>query len=223
MNIDSLTFDLSDCSLREQSENHRGWMNSGGVAHKLQFQLGPPEWQFDLTDPDAAIEFYRQQCAANSGVMLSMAVITAAGVEALRGLFKYRAPVPGSLAMYYVGILWLPFQACRYQINVESMETGTTGTREAAVMLIEGDKWPKPPADTPPIVLKSAEELFERLGSSPVRQLPSDEERYDHSFPTHPLSKVRARLAEVTATLKLNAAKGSLKPFRIPRGWRLWS
>jgi hypothetical protein len=220
--IESLTFDLTDCSLREQSESHRGWMNSAGVAHSLRFNPGPPDWPFDLTSPDAAAEFYRKQCAHNGGVMLAMEVTTAAGVEALRGLFKYRAPVPRSLAMYYVGILWVPFRECNFQVNVEAMEAGTTGTREAAVMLIEGDRWPKPPADTPPVVLKSAEELFARLGSAPVRQLPSDDERHDASFPRHPLSQVRARLAEVVATARLDPGAGPLTPFRVRKGWRFW-
>jgi hypothetical protein len=215
VDIESLTFDLTECSLREESESHRGWMNSAGVVLLLRFHSGPPHWEFDLTEPDVAAEFYRKQCADNGGVMLSMEVTTVAGVEALRGLFKYRAPVPGSLSMYYVGILWLPFEECRFQVNIEAMESGPTGFREAAVMMIEGDRWPKPPEDTPPIVLKSAEELFEKLGSSPVRQIPSDDEQYDHSFPDHPLTQVRARLAEVVATAQWKANTGQLTPFRV--------
>lgn len=220
--IDSLTFDLTDCSLEEQSENHRGWMNSADVAHKLRFDRGPPDWPFDLTNPDEAAAFYRKQCADNGGTMLAMEVTTAAGAEWLCGLFKYRAPFPGSLAMYYVGILWLPFQECQFQVNVEAMEAGTTGAREAAVMLIEGDQWPTPPPDTPPVVLNSAEELFEQLRTAPIRQLPSDDERYDSSFPDHPLSQVRARLAQVLASARLDLDAGRLTPFRVRRGRWFW-
>ena len=217
VNIESLTFDLTDCSLREQSERHRAWINSDGVAHTLRFYPGPPDWAFDLTDLNAATDFYRQQAAENGGVLLSMDLARVHGAEALRGLFKYRAPVPGSLAMYYVGILWLPFQQCAFQINVEAMEAGTTGAREAAVMVIEGDAWPKP-EDEPPIEVKSARELFARLGSAPVRKLPSEDERYDASFPDHPLSRVRARLSEVTATLRLDPSARALPPYRAAGG-----
>jgi hypothetical protein len=105
LSIDSLAFDLSDCSLKEQSENHRLWMNSRGVGHKLQFDLGPPDWPFDLTDSIAAREFYRQQCIDFGGAMLEMEVATVAGAEALEGLLKYRAPIADSLAMYYAGIV----------------------------------------------------------------------------------------------------------------------
>ena len=121
--INSITFDLADCSLRQQSANHRGWMNSAGVAHMLRFYPGPPDWPFDLNDLNAATEYYWQQCANNGGVMLAMEITTVAGAEALRGLFKYRAPLPGSLAMYYLGILWLPFHDCNFQINIEAMES----------------------------------------------------------------------------------------------------
>jgi hypothetical protein len=106
VSVNSVTFDLSDCILREQSEAELAWMNSACVAHRLCLHAGPPRWQFDFTTPSAAAEFYRQQAAENGGAMLSLDPVTAAGVEGLRGLFKYRAPVPGSLAMYYVGIEW---------------------------------------------------------------------------------------------------------------------
>jgi hypothetical protein len=217
VSVDSLTFDLTDCSLQEHDDNRRGWMNSASVAHLLRFQPGPPDWPFDLLDPEGAANFYRAQCADNSGAMLSMDTATLDGCEALHGLFKYRAPAAQSLAMYYVGILWIPFRRGRFQVNVEAMEIGETGMREAAVALLEGDAWPKPPADMPPIRVKSAEEMFARMRSSPVRQLPSDDEKYDPSFPDHPLSKVRARLSGVMATLKLDASARAMKPFRIRR------
>ena len=102
--IESLTFDLTDCTLREQSEGHRGWMNSAHVAHKLRYQQGPLDWPFDLTKPEAAAEFYRKQCGLRRGDAGDRGH-DCRRAEALRGLFKYRAPVPGSLAMYYVGIL----------------------------------------------------------------------------------------------------------------------
>ena len=200
-NIDSLTFDLTDCSLGEQSESHRRWMNSAGLAYLLRFNRGRLDWPFDLTKLDAATDYFTRQCGGNGGVMLSMHVSTVAGSEALCGLFKYRAPIPGSRAMYYVGIIWLPFQQCRFQVNVEAIEMGSTGTREAAVMLIDGDKWPKMAADMP------------------VRQLPSDDERYDQEFPGHPLSQVRARLAKVMETARLDVSGATLTPFRVRRGW----
>jgi hypothetical protein len=147
--------------------------------------------------------------------MLSLEGTMTAGAEALRGLFKYRAP--NGIAMYYVGILWLPFQECRFQINVEAIETGLTGAREVFVYITEPELRPNPPSDTPAVSLNSAEKP---LGSLPVSTGPSDNERYDEVFPKHPLSKVRRRMREVMATLELDAS--ALTPFRIRRGWRFW-
>ena len=216
--VGSLTFDLTDCVLREQSETHRGWMNPAGVGHVLRFHRGAPDWPFDLTDPAGAAAYFRRASAANGGVLLEMEVVAAAGTEALRGLFKYRSPVPDSLGMYYVGIVWLPFRDCVFQVNVEAMEAGTTGFREAAVMVLLGDEWPKPPQEQIPLI-ETEEQLQALYRSAPARQLPSDDAKYDPSFPDHPLSLVRARLAQVIATLRLESAGRALKPFRLRRGW----
>ncbi len=184
VSVDSLTFDLTGCLLREWSESHRGWMNPDHVAHMLRFNHGPINWPFDLTDPAAAMEFYRNQCANNGGVMLAIEVVTAAGAEGLSGLFKYRSPVSGGHGMCYVGILWLPFEDCRFQVNVEAFEMGTTGVREAAVMVIEREKWPMESQAEIPII-NSEEELQALYRKARVRQLPSDDPKYDALFPQH--------------------------------------
>lgn len=134
-------------------------------------------------------------------------------------MFKYRSPVPGSLGMAYVGILWVPFRDCRFQVNVEAVEQGTTGMREAAVMVVEGDNWPmEPQAEIP--VIDSQEELdalYAKARERPLRRLPSDEPKYDVSFPQHPLALVRAGLARVIDTAQLGAAARGLLPHRVGR------
>ena len=47
-------------------------------------------------------------------------------------------------------------------------------------------------------------------------------ERYDQSFPDHPLSQVRRRMADVVKTMKLDASGGPYQPFRIRKGWKFW-
>ncbi len=212
--IDSLTFDLTDCSLREQSETHRGWVNSHCIGHVLRFAHGRIKWPFDLTNPSAAHDFYARQCDDNGGVMLAMEAVAVTGAEALSGLFKYRSPLPNNLGMFYVGILWLPFDQCSFQINVEAFEQGITGTREAAVMLIARDEWPELDQKDMPVIHNRGE-LQELYRKARVRRLPSDEPRYDHMFPKHPLSLVRARLAEVIATARLDKDAQCAKPFRV--------
>ena len=217
--VDSLTFDLADSELVQQADSERIWVSPDSVAYRLKFDRGAIYWPFDLTDPVAAREFYRRECGQNAGVMLEMEPVTAAGAEGLSGVFKYRSPVPGSLGMAYVGILWLPFRDCRFQVNVEAVEMGTTGMREAAVMVIEGDKWPMEPQAEIPII-NSQEELdalYAKAWERPLRWLPSDDPKYDASFPQHPLALVRAGLARAIATAQLGPDARGLAPHRVGR------
>lgn len=219
VNVDSLTFDLADCELVQQADTECIWVSAANVAYRLKYDPGAIYWPFDLTDLDAARVFYRQECQENGGVMLEMDSVTAAGVEGLSGVFKYRSPLPGSLGMAYVGILWLPFRDCWFQVNVEAVELGTTGMREAAVMVIEGDMWPMEPQTEIPVI-NSPEELdalYAKSRDKPLRRLPSDDPKYDSSFPEHPLSLVRVGLARVIASARLGADARGLEPHRISR------
>jgi hypothetical protein len=216
-NVGSLTFDLTECAPRKQTDRERTWLNSAGVLHQLQFWPGPEAWwPFDTTDLPAANEFFREQCGEAGGVVLSLDVTTVAGAEALRGVFKYRSPIPDTLGMYYAAILWLPFQECLYQLNVEAVEGGTTGIREVAVKVIVGDAWPMPQQEEIPII-NNEEELQALHRSARVRTLPSDDDQYDRVFPHHPLSLVRSRLAEIIATAKLDRSAQKLRPFRLAK------
>lgn len=213
--IGSLTFDLTDCTQRKWGDDERVWTSAENVVHLLRFWLGPSEWwPFDLTDLPAGREFFEKQSSDAGGALLSLEVTTVAGAEALRGLFKYRSPFPDSAGMYYAGVLWLPFEECLYQLNLEAVETETTGVREAAVMMIMGDAWPRPQQDEIPII-NSPEELEALLASTPASKLPSDDEQYDSTFPGHPLSLVRTRLAEICRTAKFDTNTEELRPFRV--------
>jgi hypothetical protein len=212
--IGSLTFDLGEAALHEEDEYTRIWMTTRHVVVCLRYHPGPPDWPFDLTDAEAAHAFYQHQSADLGGVMLALEPTRAAGVEALRGLFKYGAPIENSRAMYYVGILWVPFQTGNFQVNVEAMESGTTGGREAAVCVLLGDAWPMPEGE--PVRIESLDEL-KALDAAPVRVFPSDDEKYDADFPEHPLSRVRSTLAHVLDTAVLDTAARADRPFRIGR------
>ncbi len=225
--LNSVQFDLGDSTMREESAEHQGWANAAGVYHVLRVTPRRTSWPFDLRDKAAAIAFYSNQCVENGGVMLSMDVVQVGTHEALQGVFKYRAPIPGSLAMMFVGILWIPYQDWIAQINVESLERGTTGMREAAVMMIEGDNWPRPEMDAEPVAVNSADEMFSLMAAQPLRVLLSDAEKYDATFPDHPLSKVRERMEQVKDSLKIVASASELAPFRLTSlrqepWWKRW-
>lgn len=221
LTAESLRFDLADFELREDGVMRRGWINPDGVGQSVQFGSGAIDWPFDLTRLDEAREFYRGQCQANGGAMLAAEVVPIAGFEALGGVFKYRSPEPSSLAMYYVAILWLPFRECWFQVNIEALERGATGVREALVMMLHPESWPE--AQGEPTMLPAGVDFATHARRTPVRPLPSDEPRHDEKFPAHPLSLVRRRLGEVIATAHFEPAVArNLRPFRLGRRpwWR---
>jgi hypothetical protein len=196
----------------ESSENSIFWFTEERDACMLQF-TGRCDWPFDLRDFAAAKLFYENQCQGLDGALVDIYKDTIQGVESLVGIFKYKSPEPQSLAMYYVGIVWMPFEKCTYQINFESVERGTTGAREAAVALV---KQPKPPVtEEKPIMLESADDLFNMVRNKAVEVYPSDNSEFDEMFPDHPLSKVRKNISEFKHSAKMNKKLKKLKSYRV--------
>jgi hypothetical protein len=217
----SVKFDISDCMLREQSEEHLGWSTGNGVYLVLRVPKSRTNCSFDLQDLVAAKSFFSQQSASNGGVLLEMEKVKVASHTALRGLFKYRSPIPQSLGMMYVNILWMSFGDWSAQLNVESLENGETGVREATVFMIEGESRdiPKP---SEPMLVANVEEMFTHMRAQPLRTLPSDSRNYDQSFPDHPLSKVRHRMEQVIATVSISAEAIAPVPQKITKWWKFW-
>lgn len=214
-------FDVSDCTLREQSSEHLAWSTGSGVYIALRIPESPANWSFDLHDIDAARNYFSQQSAANGGALLQMDLVTVCGQTALRGMFKYRSPLPQSMGMMFVSILWLRLGDRTVQINVESVEQGETGAREAAVSVVTGTTQPDGSLDEP-VLADSVEELFALMGTQKLQALPSDDSQYDPMFPDHPLSRVRQRMAQVEATLTLAAKDNDLAaPTKAP-WWKFW-
>lgn len=228
-NIDSIKFDVAKSELLQASPEAKLWMNDeDGIAHLLRFN-NTVEWPFDLTDVAGARRFYGDQCASANGVMLSMDVFEVDKLEVLRGIFKYRSPQPESMGMMFVGIFWIPLTNMTYQINVEALERGTTGIREATVMALDPSKypdptvlqrcpWPQAEPDAEPVQVSSMEEMFQRMREAKLRELPSDDRQFDDLYPSHPLSLVRSRMDAISKTIKIDKPFWeSLKPFRLRR------
>lgn len=207
-----IRFHRDDWRLEEETPQSLLWITPQGDAAKLQLASHASRWPFDLRDETAARAFYAQECDSLSGALIEIAVRSIRGIEALAGVFKYRSPAPGHLGMYYVGIVWLPFESCGFQINFESLERGATGAREAAVALIET---PEPPTQDEPELLTSMDDFFERVRNAKVQTLPSDAPKYDDAFPEHPLSKVRRMMAQFEAEAVFDKRLSTLKPYRV--------
>ena len=197
-------------TIHQQDEDSTFWFTDKHDACRLQF-TGRCSWPFDLSNAEAAKKFYQNQCSELGGALIEIGVENIQGLESLVGVFKYHSPEPGSPAMYYVGIIWIPFEKCTYQINFESLERGTTGAREAAVYLLQDQE---PANDTEPVLIESPEELISLISKKKIEVLPSDSVEYDETFPNHPLSKVRFLLNQFKKEASINSKLSSLKPYR---------
>ncbi|NHZ97569.1 hypothetical protein [Massilia sp. CCM 8734] len=217
----SVKFDVADCTLREQSEDHFGWSNANGVYIVLRVPKNPTNWSFDPHDIDAATRYFSQQSASNGGALLEMDVVSAGGHTALRGLFKYRSPLPDSMGMMFVSILWIRLGNATAQINVESVEQGTTGVREATVCVMTGES-PTSASPSEPVLMDSVEDMFAHMRAQPLQVFPSDNSQYDQMFPDHPLSKVRHRMAQLEATLSIATAEAALAASGQAPWWKFW-
>lgn len=58
---------------------------------------------------------------------------------------------------------------------------------------------------------------YAKARETPLRRLPSDDPKYDASFPQHPLSQVRAGLASMIASARLGAEARNIRPYRVRR------
>ncbi|MBU6454909.1 MAG: hypothetical protein KGS72_24280 [Cyanobacteria bacterium REEB67] len=213
--LKAIQFSKPESRLVIDKDQEIGYLSVENVAYLLT--LGPaPTWDFDLRTLDGAKIFYGNQCAEAKGAMPFLELTTVDKAEALRGIFKYRS-AGNPLAIAYAGIIWVPFMEGCLQINIEAVEQGTTGMREALVMtmMMDDGTFDRQESFAPPIKVNSAEEMFKRMGETPLRVIASDDAKWDEIIPGHPLSLVRKNLNMVTESLKLAPSMHALKPFRV--------
>lgn len=224
--LSGVHFDMGNCENRINDENCLGFIDESNTCIMLRYNH-EIDWDFDLRTPEKAFSFYENQCREAQGVMLDGKVLKLDGVEALSGLFKYRAPY-NPLAMVYVGIFWLPFQEGMIQVNIEGFETGTTGVRPAMISMLCQENGVQEDANdndaaceaqsvdfSPPVQVNSVEEMFERMKASPLRKIFSDAEKWDSTLPDDPLSLVRRRMKLLESSINLSADIKLLTPYRV--------
>ena len=180
----------------ERSERRIVWIDASGVplsADLLNGSLGLPV----PTDKPAVRKYCRKIAKGNGGAIVSVDAVSIAEVPATQLIYK-REKLP---AYAYTGMLFLQLDAFGYVIVIAAEEQGTTGVREAVVTsrLFEEGK----------LTLETYESGWFRDPYDPgykgriLRSL-SDNERYDSSFPDHPLSKIRRSLEHLQRSIRLD-------------------
>jgi len=205
-------FQFKRLAKTQDSPKQIDWQVSPSDTVAVEFKQ-PTDFQRDVLDPDMRLEF-EQFVAQSGGALVDFEVTKIMGVEAVRQVCKFWHPAPKDMRKVYLGTLAFPFAEFCYIVRVQCIETGTTGLQEAAVSLIVSQGKPAPPASEP-IVVKSMEELFDRMKKAPVTRVLSDDEEYDAQFPDHPLTKARRYLKHLAETLVIDPALQKAEPYRI--------
>jgi len=201
-----IRFDTAGWKAAKSSNGAAEWRDVDGDTLRLCHSSVVAPHSFSSSEIDAVREHYRQEAAAAGGGIVSVELCSIQGLPCVEAIKKFeRRP-----AYVYEGVLALELRDAHCVFNVESIERGTTGVREAIVtahLAERGDlslhKVPGAKAGEP--VGWFLDPYLDSYRGPTLHSL-SDDERLDALFPKHPLSKVRRVLVEVAKSLSVDAA-----------------
>ena len=153
----------------------------------MQYFGRAPGIQSSLQSLAALRQEWRNLAAKSGGAIVEVETHTIDGCEALHAILK-KPQQPAGMA--YLGSITVP-RDFSYQVNVAAREQGVTGLRDTAVFA----KW-----------MQQGEVAWNPYDPSietPLAWNQSEAEIYDAEFPDHPLSRLRALMVHIEATLKL--------------------
>lgn len=148
-----------------------------------------------LGDIEAVRDTYRTTLG-DFGGLVSVDVRRINGLDAVRTLFKVGIPHQDR-GRAYMGGLTFPFRSCSLVIHVQCIEQGMTGLREAAVLTVLMNEGMQFAADESGVMQGWASDPYRPQAHSAFLRNHADDERWDASFPDHPLSRVRAHLRDL--------------------------
>ncbi|HAH64652.1 MAG TPA: hypothetical protein DCL72_04065 [Rhizobiales bacterium] len=198
--LDSISFDAHDFQLAGEQGSARIWQTPAGEVIFMQYFGRAPDIQSSLQSLTDLRQEWRNLAAKSSGAIVEVETRTIDGCEALHAILKMPQQPTG---MAYLGSIIVPFRDFSYQVNVAAREQGVTGLRDTAVFAKwmqqgevawdEGTSKPKGWMHDP----------YDPSIETPLTWNQSEAEIYDAEFPDHPLSRLRALMAHIEATLKL--------------------
>lgn len=189
-----ITFDTTGLQPRPDG----GWVDpqTGDGVSLIQSE-GPPFTASWMSD-EAVLKRGFAGMFAGNGVLLECELIPFGGARAVYQLVKM--PIPHREHGLLVVATFTLTKATRYaQLMYHGIEHGTTGVREAVVMMRLGmpDDWALPTPYAPGLKTK-------------LPALRSDDPAWDAQFPEHPLSRVRLRAEHLRRTARVDPAWAAL-------------
>jgi hypothetical protein len=221
--IKLMRFPSEGWGFERRDESIELWSNELGDAASLNYIDLVPNIPATLDPENIEIlrNWYRQLSTTNGSGIVSVDLITQAGINGLEVILKHPQNPSG---MSYIASITFPFSDFSFVIKFTCPEIGDTGFRDAVV----ADKlsasfkeeetsdfkwWRKDPYDS-----KYADAALYNL---------SDREEFDSLFPNHPLSRARGYLRKLKDSLSFDNALLDYPKFKAGKDvpspwWKLW-
>ena len=203
VSIDSVQFDESGWHRESAARQVTQWSNDRREFLSRHFFPIAPDLPRGLKGPDELTLFYWSMVANAGGAVLEAGIDKRIGLPAIRTIFKFPMQATG---FTFIGSYTIPFVDSSFVLKIQTIETGFTGMREAAVFAKLGctemsdARWTIP--------------LPKGIESS-VKANKADDEQFDSLFPDHPLSRVRATLDGIALTISAAPETAALKPWPL--------
>ncbi len=192
------------------------WMPPDGNGVGIYYFAMPP----DLVVAATLVELAAAECEGlhpNGSGLVEIAVVGLRNSVALRKIIKTATDPTIALArsgLTYIASLTIPFRGFSFVIKTQAREVGPTSTRESAVLARELAAQRVRAAGPGNLEgwIVAPEPGMPQLDANVSELAPHDE-----LFPNHPLTKVRALIDHVQASLVLDDVVAGQPQFPLPR------
>jgi len=182
------------------------WTNDhGDVIQTLFFDL-VPDLPSPLEEPDRLRQEMAALAAHHGAALIEADVVTLDRLPAFRQIVKAKIP-DQPVGQVFSGNYIVPKADCSAVVQVQAVERGITGVREALVLAAVGQQnfFLRHPYLPPGV-----------QGGLPYHV--ADNADRDAQFPDHPLTRVRLILAGIADTVRLDSEFAARAPFTGPAG-----
>ena len=198
--LKELRIDDSGWRLEQEDESVLSWKDRGGDEITLRVDASIDDFPvpFDLAK---LRDVFRAKAKNEKGGIVEVESFKIADVTGIRVLCKYpQTPPLSPTGWTYKSQLIIPMQKSALILQVTSPEIGTTGIREALVMMIESAKGGlgKNPEQGGVTFHKDP---YDSKYDKDARFFLSDDSKYDNSLADHPLSRCRRKTNALMALL----------------------
>ncbi|HNH82838.1 MAG TPA: hypothetical protein PL157_10740 [Acidobacteriota bacterium] len=201
--IDMVKINTNSWNFYSVNSHQQIWTNDAGEALSLSFFEEKPDIPVAIK-PEKINELrkaYRGFAKQSGAAIISVEIVSICGIPSLEVILK--KPFQGRPGFAFLGSVTIPLRDFSYVIRFESLEQGTTGIREATVMMLE-QPIPQIDKQTSKILGWVKDPYDAKFDKGALYNL-ADQEKYDQMFEFHPLTRVRGHLHRLKQTIQIDS------------------